>query len=71
LPPGVSLEKMRRLEPQSVLRDPIIVRMFRDLGERFIEQLGTCLRLFPAREEQAALPGPWRPTACHGPISTR
>jgi hypothetical protein len=24
LPPGVSLEKMRRLEPQSVLRNPIV-----------------------------------------------
>lgn len=28
LPPGVSLEKMRRLEPQSVLRNPIIVGVF-------------------------------------------
>jgi predicted HTH transcriptional regulator len=41
LPPGVSLEKMRRLEPQSVLRNPIVVGVFRDLGERYIEQLGT------------------------------
>jgi ATP-dependent DNA helicase RecG len=49
LPPGVSLEKMRRLEPQSVLRNPIVVGVFRDLGGRYIEQLGTGVRLFPAR----------------------
>ena len=31
LPPGVSLEKMRRLEPQSVQRNPIIVGVFLSL----------------------------------------
>ena len=44
LPPGVSLEKMQRLEPQSVLRNPIIVGVFRDLGSRYIERLGTGIR---------------------------
>lgn len=44
LPPGVSLQKMRRLEPQSVLRNPIIVGVFRDLGSRYIERLGTGIR---------------------------
>ncbi|MBU2609724.1 MAG: helix-turn-helix domain-containing protein [Chloroflexi bacterium] len=44
LPPGVLLEKMRRLEPQSVLRNPIIVGVFRDLGSRYIERLGTGIR---------------------------
>ncbi|MCK4488183.1 MAG: putative DNA binding domain-containing protein [Desulfobacterales bacterium] len=44
LPPGVSLEKMRRLEPQSVLRNPVIVGVFRDLGSRYIERLGTGIR---------------------------
>jgi ATP-dependent DNA helicase RecG len=44
LPPGVSLEKMRRLESQSVLCNPIIVGVFRDLGSRYIERLGTGIR---------------------------
>jgi len=44
LPPGVSLEKMRRLEPQSVLRNPVVVGVFRDLGSRYIERLGTGVR---------------------------
>ena len=61
LPPGVSLEKMRRLEPQSVLRNPIIVGVFRDLGSRYIEQLGTGVpRMARAMEAQRPAPASFR-----------
>lgn len=59
LPPGVSLEKMRRLEPQSVLRNPIIVGVFRDLGSRYIERLGTGVRRMALAMEGHGLPRPW------------
>jgi len=58
LPPGVSLEKMRRLEPQSVLRNPIIVGVFRDLGSRYIERLGTGIRRMALAMEEHGLPRP-------------
>ena len=58
LPPGVSLEKMRRLEPQSVLRNPIIVGVFRDLGSRYIERLGTGIRRMALAMEAHGLPCP-------------
>ncbi|OIO93876.1 MAG: hypothetical protein AUK03_07585 [Anaerolineae bacterium CG2_30_64_16] len=38
--PGVTVEKMQRLESQSKLRNPVIVELFRDLGG-FIEKMGT------------------------------
>jgi len=56
--PGVSLEKMRRLEPQSVLRNPIIVGVFRDLGSRYIERLGTGIRRMALAMERHGLPRP-------------
>ncbi len=55
LPPGVSLEKMRRLESQSVLRNPIVVGVFRDLGSRYIERLGTGVRRMAADMEKHGL----------------
>ncbi|MBI4672644.1 MAG: putative DNA binding domain-containing protein [Chloroflexi bacterium] len=58
LPPGVSLEKMRRLEPQSVLRNPISVGVFRDLGSRYIERLGTGIRRMSLAMEAHGLPRP-------------
>ena len=58
LPPGVSLEKMRRLEPQSVLRNPIIVGVFRDLGSRYIERLGTGVRRMAQAMTEHGLPRP-------------
>jgi len=58
LPPGVSLEKMRRLEPQSVLRNPITVGVFRDLGSRYIERLGTGVRRMTLSMESHGLPKP-------------
>jgi len=58
LPPGVSLEKMRRLEPQSVLRNPSIVGVFRDLGSRYIERLGTGIRRMALAMEGHGLPRP-------------
>jgi ATP-dependent DNA helicase RecG len=58
LPPGVSLEKMRRLESQSVLRNPIVVGVFRDLGSRYIERLGTGVRRMAADMEAHGLPRP-------------
>ncbi|MCZ7574960.1 MAG: hypothetical protein M5U01_40935 [Ardenticatenaceae bacterium] len=58
LPPGISLEKMRRLEPQSVLRNPIIVGVFRDLGSRYIERLGTGIRRMALVMQAHGLPRP-------------
>ena len=58
LPPGVSLEKMRQLESQSVLRNPIIVSVFRDLGSRYIERLGTGVRRMAAAMQAHDLPRP-------------
>ena len=58
LPPGVSLEKMRRLEPQSVLRNPIVVGVFRDLGSRYIERLGTGVRRMAQAMAEHGLPRP-------------
>ena len=58
LPPGVSLEKMRRLEAQSVLRNPIIVGVFRDLGSRYVERLGTGIRRMAQAMEAHGLPRP-------------
>lgn len=58
LPSGVSLEKMRRLEPQSVLRNPIIVGVLRDLGSQYIERLGTGVRRMAAAMETHGLPKP-------------
>ena len=58
LPPGVSLEKMRRLESQSVLRNPIIVGVFRDLGSRYIERLGTGIRRMALAMKGHGLPRP-------------
>jgi len=58
LPPGASLEKMRRLEPQSVLRNPIIVGVFRDLGSQYIERLGTGIRRMALAMEGYGLPRP-------------
>lgn len=58
LPPGVSLEKMRRLEPQSVLRNPTIVGVLRDLGSQYIERLGTGVRRMAAAMETQGLPKP-------------
>lgn len=58
LPPGVSLEKMRRLESQSVLRNSVIVGVFRDLGRRYIERLGTGIRRMTMAMEEHGLPRP-------------
>jgi len=58
LPPGVSLEKMRRLEPQSVQRNPIIVGVLRDLGSRYIERLGTGIRRMAQAMAEQGLPRP-------------
>ncbi len=58
LPPGVSLEKMRRLEPQSVLRNPIVVGVLRDLGSRYIERLGTGIRRMAQAMTDHGLPRP-------------
>ena len=58
LPPGVSIEKMRRLEPQSVQRNPIIVGVLRDLGSRYIERLGTGIRRMAQAMTEHGLPRP-------------
>ena len=49
--PGVTVEKMQRLESQSKPRNPVIVEAFRDLGG-FIEKMGTGVqRMARAMEE--------------------
>jgi len=53
--PGVTVEKMQRLESQSKLRNPVIVEVFRDLGG-FIEKMGTGIqRMARAMEEHGLL----------------
>jgi ATP-dependent DNA helicase RecG len=53
--PGVTVEKMQRLESQSKLRNPVIVEVFRDLGG-FIEKMGTGIqRMARAMEEHELL----------------
>jgi len=49
---------MRRLEPQSVLRNSIIVGVFRDMGRRYIERLGTGIRRMAMAMEGYGLPRP-------------
>ncbi|MBL7184014.1 MAG: putative DNA binding domain-containing protein, partial [Anaerolineae bacterium] len=53
--PGVTVEKMQRLESQSKLRNLVIVEVFRDLGG-FIEKMGTGIqRMARAMEEHGLL----------------
>ncbi len=58
LPSGISLEKMHRLEPQSLLHNPLIVGVFQDLGSRYIEQLGTGVPRMARAMEAHGLPRP-------------
>lgn len=44
LPKGISLEKIRKGESQSKLRNPVIMEVFKDLGRRYVEKLGTGIR---------------------------
>ena len=44
LPKGISLERIRRGESQSKLRNPVIMEVFKDLGKRYVEKLGTGIR---------------------------
>ncbi|MBM4458456.1 MAG: hypothetical protein FJ011_11920 [Chloroflexi bacterium] len=55
--PGVTVEKMQRLESQSKLRNPVIVEVFRDLGG-FIEKMGTGIQRMARAMEQHGLPIP-------------
>ncbi|PKO21959.1 MAG: hypothetical protein CVU38_11795, partial [Chloroflexi bacterium HGW-Chloroflexi-1] len=63
--PGVTVEKMQRLESQSKLRNPVIVEVFRDLGG-FIEKpalseanvMGTGVQRMARAMEQHGLPPP-------------
>lgn len=57
VPPGVTLEELRQLKSRSVLRNPVIVSVFRDLGG-FIEKLGTGIRRMAAAMEVHHLPKP-------------
>jgi len=57
VPPGVTLEELRQLKSRSVLRNPVIVSVFRDLGG-FIEKLGTGIRRMAAAMETYQLPKP-------------
>jgi len=53
--PGVTVEKMQRLESQSKLRNPVVVEVFRDLGG-FIEKMGTGIqRMARAMEDHGLL----------------
>jgi ATP-dependent DNA helicase RecG len=55
--PGVTVEKMQRLESQSKLRNPVIVEVFRDLGG-FIEKMGTGIQRMARAMEEYRLPRP-------------
>ena len=55
--PGVTVERMQRLESQSKLRNPVIVEAFRDLGG-FIEKMGTGVQRMARAMEQHGLPLP-------------
>ncbi len=55
--PEITLEEIRLLKSRSVLRNRIIVEVFRDLGG-FIEKLGTGIRRMTAVMEQHGLPRP-------------
>jgi ATP-dependent DNA helicase RecG len=55
--PGVTVEKMQRLESQSKLRNPVIVEVFRDLGG-FIEKMGTGIQRMARAMEEHSLPAP-------------
>lgn len=55
--PGVTVEKMQRLESQSKLRNPVIVEVFRDLGG-FIEKMGTGIQRMTRAMEEHGLPRP-------------
>ena len=55
--PGVTVEKMQRLESQSKLRNPVIVEVFRDLGG-FIEKMGTGIQRMTRAMEEHELPRP-------------
>lgn len=57
VPPGVTLEELRQLKSRSVLRNPAIVSVFRDLGG-FIEKLGTGIRRMAAVMQAQRLPKP-------------
>jgi ATP-dependent DNA helicase RecG len=55
--PGVTVEKMQRLESQSKLRNPVIVEAFRDLGG-FIEKMGTGVQRMGRAMAENGLPVP-------------
>ncbi len=55
--PEITLDEIRQLKSRSVLRNRIIVEVFRDLGG-FIEKLGTGIRRMTAVMEQHGLPRP-------------
>jgi ATP-dependent DNA helicase RecG len=55
--PGVTVERMQRLESQSKLRNPVIVEAFRDLGG-FIEKMGTGIQRMARAMEEHGLPIP-------------
>jgi ATP-dependent DNA helicase RecG len=55
--PGVTVEKMQRLESQSKLRNPVIVEAFRELGG-FIEKMGTGVQRMGRAMEEHGLPLP-------------
>jgi len=52
--PDVTIEQIRQLKSRSVLRNRIVVEVFRDLGG-FIEKLGTGIRRMTAAMEQHGL----------------
>ena len=55
--PDITIEQIRQLKSRSVLRNRIIVEVFRDLGG-FIEKLGTGIRRMTAAMEQRGLTKP-------------
>ncbi len=59
LPKGISLEKIRKGESQTKLRNPVIVEVFKDLGGRYVEKLGTGIRKIIIAGKAHGVPAPF------------
>ena len=59
LPRGISLEKIRKGESQSKLRNPVLMEVFKDLGRRYVEKLGTGIRKIILAARDHGVPDPY------------
>lgn len=59
LPKGISLEKIRKGESQTKLRNPAVMEVFKDLGKRYVEKLGTGIRKIILAAKAHGVPDPF------------